>query len=234
MVELAEFFSRLERFQALRHDEKCRVVDGRLRHICSQLPRFRQATEAHEKKVSPRFNIYRILRLERKEVLVHTPMLAELLDPLGTHGQGFMFLRLFLEMLEQHGLKPMQSRFEQHQWFVETEKPTGSHGNLDVLISCPELGCRIAIENKVGAGEQHDQIWRYWCWLRKYRQGFTQQILIFLTPTGREALTAQDAVYTRLSYHTDIRSWLTAALPQVESVAVSETVSQYLRIIENC
>lgn len=188
----------------------------------------------YEAKTSPKFNVYRILRLERKEVLVHTPMLAELLNPVGAHGQGFLFLKSFLQILEGCGLNPPAREPEQYRWFVEIQKPIGSHGNLDVLITCPELGYAVAIENKIGAGEQPDQLWRYWSWLRKHERRFPRQHLIFLTPEGRQAATARRAVYATLSYHTDIQSWLTDTLPQVKSSAVRETVNQYLQIIKNC
>ncbi|HNQ88441.1 MAG TPA: PD-(D/E)XK nuclease family protein [Verrucomicrobiota bacterium] len=230
---MAGFLCRLGTFQAQRRAEQRRGLDRQLRHIRSQLPLFRQQRRAYEARVAPRFNVFRVLRLERKEVLVHTPMLAELLDPQGAHGQGFLFLGSFLEMLRSLAPKPLPSTHEGHQWFVETEKPTGSHGNLDVLITSPTLGCLLAIENKVGAGEQREQLYRYWCWLRKQRRRLPHQILIFLTPEGREAETARSAKYTRLSYHTDICPWLQAVLPRVKSPAVSETVGQYVRICED-
>lgn len=42
------------------------------------------------------FNIFRLLKLDRKEVGTHSMFLAELLNAKGTHGQGDTFLRIFL------------------------------------------------------------------------------------------------------------------------------------------
>jgi hypothetical protein len=234
MVELSEFFRRLDEFHTVRQTDQRNVLERGLRQISAALPELLQNAKAYEARVSPRFNIYRILRLERKEVLVHTPILAELLNPAGTHGQGFLFLNSFLLMLERHGQKPFAATQEEHQWFVESEKPTYSHGNLDVLVTCPRLGCLIVIENKIGAQEREDQIWDYWCWMRKRIQQFPHQRLIFLTPDGREAHTAQVAEYMSLSYHSDICSWLENIIPQVKSPTVRETICQYLQIIEYC
>jgi hypothetical protein len=234
IVELERFFKRLERFQAQWQTRTMRLLEQRLPQIGSRLEDLRKENRARQARVAPGFNVYRILRLERREVLVHTPMLAELLDPEGTHGQGFLFLRTFLETLGLPGstLSPLSPGG--HQWFVETEKPTGTHGNLDILISCRELGCMVAIENKIGAGEQEDQLWRYWNWLEYRKRQFPRRHLVFLTPTGRNAQTAKSADYTPLSYHSDICSWLNGTLPLVRSVTVKETLKQYVRIIENC
>src|SRR5665213_375123 len=42
------------------------------------------------------FNIFQILGIGHREVTTHSPILAELLNPKGSHGQGSAFLRLFL------------------------------------------------------------------------------------------------------------------------------------------
>ena len=51
--------------------------------------RFRQGKE---------FNIFRVQRILNDEVKI-CRLLRELLDPRGSHGQGSVFLRLFLETL---------------------------------------------------------------------------------------------------------------------------------------
>ena len=42
------------------------------------------------------FNIFRILKIERSEVRMHSALLAELLNPNGSHGCGNIFLELFI------------------------------------------------------------------------------------------------------------------------------------------
>ncbi|MBX0332941.1 PD-(D/E)XK nuclease family protein [Pontibacter sp. HSC-14F20] len=46
------------------------------------------------------FNIFSVLRSHSDEVRVHSRFIAELLNPKGSHGQGTLFLNLFLNELE--------------------------------------------------------------------------------------------------------------------------------------
>jgi len=59
-----------------------------------------------EEKTGARFNVYSVARIERSEVIVHSRMIAELLDPSGIHGQGNVFLGMFLRTVlpNRHGL----------------------------------------------------------------------------------------------------------------------------------
>ncbi len=45
------------------------------------------------------FNIFQVLGMETSEVGTHSQLLAELLNPKGSHGLSEVFLRLWLEQL---------------------------------------------------------------------------------------------------------------------------------------
>ena len=53
-------------------------------------------TDALAQATGEHFNIFKILRVGHLEVKTHSPILGELLNPNGHHGQGAAFLRLFL------------------------------------------------------------------------------------------------------------------------------------------
>lgn len=82
----------------------------------------------------------------------HSRIIAFLLNPDAPHGQGKLFLNLFLERLE---LK----NYEDDHWKVYAEK-----GNADVLIqSTYPIRKTIIIENKSNwAEDQSNQLYRYW------------------------------------------------------------------------
>lgn len=111
-ADLNDFFARCQEFCIAQEKERFRSVRAGLNQIRKHLPRLRQQEQQFEARLSPEFNVYRILRLERKEVLVHTPMLGELLDPAGSHGQGFAFLRTFFQVAASRGLVAPADRFE--------------------------------------------------------------------------------------------------------------------------
>ena len=47
------------------------------------------------------FNLFAILGRETDEVRTHSAILAELLDPSGSHGQGAVFLRQFVDRVQK-------------------------------------------------------------------------------------------------------------------------------------
>src|SRR5207244_839864 len=92
-----------------------------------------------------------LTRLKIDETM-HSQILGDLLDPDGTHGQGDVFLVPFLEEL---GIPESDVGL----WHVTVET-----GRVDILIwrNHPEKSA-IIIENKSNdAGDQPNQIYRYW------------------------------------------------------------------------
>lgn len=80
----------------------------------------------------------------------HSRILAFLLDPKETHGQGGAFLKLFLDKLEFD-----ITNFNEKEWKVFVER-----NNIDILLQSNSIS--IVIENKSnGAVNQNNQLYRY-------------------------------------------------------------------------
>ena len=82
----------------------------------------------------------------------HSRLLGDLLNPHGSHGQGALFLDIFLTKIGYPAREP-------DGWNVTVET-----GRVDILIwrTIPEKSA-IIIENKSNnAGDQLNQIYRYW------------------------------------------------------------------------
>lgn len=122
----------------------------------------------------------------------HSRLLGDLLNPLGSHGQGGLFLDVFLRKIGY----PVP---ETDAWNVTVET-----GRVDILIwrNAPEKSA-IIIENKSNnAGDQLNQIYRYWhremyLWDRdlwdsddeekKYRRTKNFRIVYLPTDRGRSS-----------------------------------------------
>lgn len=224
----------LTRFRNYREQQTCNRLSGFVAafgRVKERLSEFREQARQRERLVAPRFNVFHILRVSRKEDDAHTPMLAELLNPCGGHGQGTLFLRGFLKVAASRGLQAPPAGVEDQVWEVETERYIGN-GFLDIAVSCELSGYLMVIENKIDAGEQPHQLSRYKEWMRSQSKHLPTQELVFLTPTGREAITGRGCNYLQLSYSEDVRAWLNAALPNVKAPKVAETLRQYLEIID--
>ena len=111
------------------------------------------------------FNVFRVLGIEKKEVKLHSPFIAELLKPKGSHDQKTAFLKMFLEQVVDTlpKARPDESKATVHREHyigkkhINGDKSTG--GYIDIFITD---GTRhISIENKIYAGEGEHQVTRY-------------------------------------------------------------------------
>jgi hypothetical protein len=180
---------------------------------------------------APRFNVYRILNIHRKEAVTHTPMIAELLNPKGSHGQGNLFLKPFIDKV----CFPTILDFSKNaDWCVETERFT-DYGRLDMVVSSSIQKCLIAIENKIDSGEQPDQLDRYCDWLNKQKQ-YEKRYMVFLTPTGHAPISFcknKDSLrLIQLSYEEQMVEIFSQSLKELKSPRVRETVQQYIDLIK--
>ena len=185
------------------------------------------------KRNGENFNIFRVLNIRRYETRTHTPMLRELLDPNGSHGQGSAFLRLFLDRLVLEGcdIKDFDAETatvkEEHHL---GEKTQTSGGRLDLYLRDRAGVYRIGIENKIDALEQENQI-------RRYQKFLKNGILLYLTlggsePTSYDSNTESSVKVKCISYRNDITAWLEDCQRHaVTSPLVRETITQYLHLI---
>jgi hypothetical protein len=188
--------------------------------------------DALNRATGEHFNIFKILGIGRYEVKTHSPILGELLNPEGRHGQGVVFLRLFLD---HFGI----TDFDAESAKLDLEFPIGpvtpeSGGRIDILIKDGK-GKMILIENKIDAVDQPNQMKRYYNFARKNTSQF---YLFYLTLDGHEPsdLSEDDLdriKCKRITYNGEILTWLndcrkeSACLPNVR-----ETINQYIHLIE--
>lgn len=187
------------------------------------------------KKTGENFNVFSILGLTTNEVRTHTAFLKELLHPKGSHGQGDIFLKLFLEILkiEKFDLKDVEVYKEYATGFINDDYTEG--GNLDILIYNGQQQC-IVIENKIYAADQKNQLLRYYNFCKeKYPKNLP--VLIYLTLDGRDpSMHSTDGLnfeLTKLSYQDDIINWLEKCLQINCHSIVKETIQQYLHLIQS-
>ncbi|NNV58006.1 PDDEXK-like family protein [Limnovirga soli] len=194
-----------------------------------------------EKVKGESFNIFSILRMEKKETQTHTPFIAALLDPNGLHYKGSTFLELFLETIDWKTIAP-NSSFDFKTARVCTNKYIGtinleegkeSGGYLDIFLF-DARNESITIENKIDENtEQEKQILRY----SKYNK--QKNTILYLTPSGKvptnysKGTLEEGTDFYLISYKKDILQWLTKCLKEcAEQPLLRETIRQYLILIK--
>ncbi|MDX1904455.1 MAG: PD-(D/E)XK nuclease family protein [Thermonemataceae bacterium] len=176
------------------------------------------------------FNIFNVLNIRSQEVK-HSVFIAELLNPKGRHGYGERFLELFLEEI---ALPENKENLKNAS--IEVEKYACEYGRIDIYISFPD-NKNIIIENKIYAGDQHEQMRRYYNFQKEAH-------LIYLTLDGKEPTeesllnhkeTKETVIIkpTLLSYKEHIKNWLEKCLKEaVDKPFIRENIAQYLNIVK--
>lgn len=203
-------------------------LQHRSRHLLSLARTIRHYEEALTKANGERFNVFDILHVGHYEVRTHSPMLAELLNPKGAHGQGHVFLQHFLTSLKIPDFDAASAR-------VFPEVSIGDLGRLDIEIT-DRNNRRILIENKIYAGLQEKQ-------LERYHEHDRKAHLLFLTLNGEfpsdwevnpvYKTKSFSIVYQSVSYRTDIVRWLECCRKEaVTAPGVREAITQYIHLIQ--
>lgn len=181
--------------------------------------------QEQQRQSSAHHNIFQLFGLTLDEN-AHSAFLAYLLNPMERHGQDTAFLDAWLQWLRPRCSEPLSS----HGAHIVAERYAGQWGRIDIVAELRN-GTLIAVENKVCAGEQEDQLARYGDWLHA-QPGPGQRLLVFLTPDGRNGTTARAGQpVIRMSYR-DLAQVLEQALCTVPDTAHSlrADVKQYIQL----
>ncbi|MGL5258076.1 MAG: PD-(D/E)XK nuclease family protein [Proteocatella sp.] len=174
------------------------------------------------------FNIFSILNMERLEVRTHSALIYELLNPKGSHSQGYTYLKIFIDDI----LKIENFDFKNVK--VDRERSIQSLGRIDLVIENEDT--LIIIEMKIDAGDQENQLKRYneYCIQcgKKYH-------IFYLTLYGYEASeysTGNEAInYDCISFEVDIKNWINACICSKNTPTlpiIRETLVQYSKLID--
>ena len=128
------------------------------------------------------FDVLQILGVSSRE-LAYSNVMAFFLDPTGTHRFGSKPLVAFLRCLDSAtdgDVLPFKSLLGNDVGPVRVRR---EYKGIDLLIELLEHGTAIAVENKVYAAEQQDQVARYQAILSREYPHWTLGIA-FLTPFG--------------------------------------------------
>ena len=176
----------------------------------AKLKPYRDAKQHLDRFLSADFNVFKWIDRDENR---RSDIIADLLNPSGSHGQQHRFLDAFLQAIKRPDLKA--KKLLQVDCRVQTdynrEHPLGQ---MDILVEFEHFG--LAIENKVGAKEQLEQLQRYHDHL-KNKYGEDQFCLVYLTPDGRKPESIEGSLREELmnerkliciSYNRDMLKWL--------------------------
>jgi hypothetical protein len=157
--------------------------------VNSWLEAHREYRAMYDKKMAFDFDFLRFFKPGENKI---SEILAYFLDPKRSHGQGDTFLKIFVESLRQQ-LADLTLSPEHSLRQIKCEFGIEQKRRIDLLMEF-DSGFLLAIENKIWAMDQREQLRDYANYLQKKRN--ENYLLVYLSPYGRkpssESITDED------------------------------------------
>lgn len=175
----------------------------------------------------PRFNALSVLRVGPDEV-VHSGVLAWLLDGSSGHGQGPLFLNAFASSLD------LPIDLGPGDLYLVRREFAGLESIIDVCV-CRTGDFLLFIENKILAAEGPSQADRELRDMRPTGEANAvpeeRQFAVFLTPYGRYPISGEPSIWRRISY-SSLAEAFRAALAYVGDARVEAFVTDWIETVE--
>ena len=223
--------------------------------LFNRVKELNEAIITEERKFASDYNIFYVLKnVYNKEVILHTPILADFLNINGDHKQMDLFFSKFIKLLpenEKYEIKnPVFFKIEEPKYIGPIDIVNCTGGSIDILITYNDgqKEFAIAIENKIGAIDQKMQLERYNNYLKKnYTDNY---ILIYLTLYGHDPCTElkneneysisndnmeqlkNEKRFMCLSHQRDIVNLFQQTINDIEAENLKSIINQYLQIIK--
>ncbi|PSW58677.1 PDDEXK-like family protein [Photobacterium leiognathi] len=175
----------------------------------------------HKYAESHQYNLFTVLRSGSDEVRLHSRFLVDVLNPIGSHNFGNLFLSDFLQ---RHSIELTGNITVDYEY-----------KNIDILIRSSSTA--IIIENKIYAVDQEKQLERYYETMLS--EGYKDIHIFYLTLNGKEpSPTSMGNLENRgidvkcISYQDDIHDWLTRCTElALRNAPLREAFIQYTSLI---
>lgn len=216
-----------------------------LNEVTKNTDALKTAQSLYSRQLAPKFNTFDFINTDE---LGLSKILADLLNPKGSHGQKEDFLRLFIEhclpnVTENLTWLPFMESLQQTKVFVEeiTWK-SGTRRRMDIYLECKadDKSYGICIENKPYASDQFEQLKDYAEELR--RRNLTHWHLVYLNehadtpseysikPVDLEALIAENQ-FSALKF-SGLIDWFKACQAECQNNSVTEFLAQLIKFIQ--
>lgn len=205
-----------------------------------ELNKFKEKQQKQKERGLNDYNLLTTVLNEHDEVRLHSRVIGSLLDINGLHYQKELFLEKFVEIL-----KVTEFDFDIHESKLFLE-----YQNIDLYLT--DGIKHIIIENKIYAGDQKNQIKRYYEIIKGENKDveYNDVLIIYLSidrlqPSNYSLgnLTIEDnyifdntekiAIFKNINYKNEILNWLDNCLYEIQNITnLNESIQQYKNVVE--
>ncbi len=204
-------------------------IEDILNVVKSKLDIHNQFKKEYDKQLAFDFSLFNFFSIDENKV---SKILAYFLDEKQNHGQGNLFLNEFVKTFYNEEIDTEGSR-------ITCEKTIEENRRIDIYIELN--GLTIAIENKIWADDQHNQIKDYADFLEK--QSNRNYLLLYLNPYGYEPTDKSIKLKTKerlvtggkfkvISYQNDIINLINNWLIICEADNVSYFLKEFKKYLQ--
>ena len=217
------------------------IKEEPIKELLSEVNAIRNKWHEEFDKTGERFNVFEIIGLTSNETRTHSAFIGELLNPNALHGEGSKFLELFLEEIKFNGLDTNSARVEIEKHIGPIPKDYEYGGRVDLFIT-DNKNNSLLIENKIYAGDQHKQLYRYYKHCKETKKSNFTIIYLNLngTPPSSHSIEGSDYKlesgkdFKVMSYKKNIIDWLNkCSLSISDKPIVKEAINHYITLIKN-
>lgn len=200
-----------------------------LKNIIDQLKVIYDKHEELQKRTGDKFNIFSILNMERMEVETHSAFLYELLNPKGSHYQGTLYLKLFIENVLQI------EDFDYENVIVDRERDIKDFERIDLAIENDTK--LIIIEIKIDASDEKERLKKCSDYAKNTGKEYAIYYLTLFETRASEHNTGaeENMEFTPISFASHILNWLEACIRAGSTpflTSIRETLRQYSAIVK--
>jgi len=152
ITELKEFFDKYTEFKKTLISDYEQKLDLFFNKFSYRKKLFQDFQEEVNRKISSDFNVFDLIDINELSL---SNIIALLLDTKGSHGQGRVFLEVFIDCF----VKQMQTDQLNKDFKVYTEYAANGNRRIDILLKSSDFA--VIIENKPYTYDQQDQITDY-------------------------------------------------------------------------
>ena len=141
-------------------------------------PIIKESEEKQRKRMETGFNLFYLISDHYYRETFHSDIIAALLSPKEKHGEGNLYLNLFLDMIEVD-----KSNYQDAEVYKEYGTNDGTlGGRIDIFIEGGNKHC-VVVENKLNnAGDTYKQLTKYYHYLDNNKYNIDKFVYLPLNP----------------------------------------------------
>lgn len=210
-------------------------IKNLLKNVSTEIQLINTSKRLYAKQLAPNFSIFNYIATNETNL---SYILADLLNPKGSHQQDDLFLKNFIKICLPNLQCQEWNEFLDNlaNIYLEKEKTTSANRRMDIYLTDNQK-YGICIENKPYAKDQQDQLSDYYQELSK-KHSYKHLVYLSQTLPSEYSVKSEDLEqwqinneFSHISYN-DLVDWLNACKADCQNSSVLEFINQFIKFIQ--